>query len=183
MKAKPKICKRCEKEKRIFSQGLCDMCHRVTYPEKYMIKRAEAKAKKKPKLEPISKLEKKLDKVFSEYIRLRYADEFGFVECFTSGVVKHWTSQHCGHFQSRRHRATRWNEKNCQVQSVAENIFNQGNQYTFGKNLDLKYGKGTADKLEKLAKSTIKISRNELNYYIEDYTEKVNKLKEKINGN
>ena len=38
----------------------------------------------------ISKLKKKLDKVFSEYIRRRNADHLGFITCFTCGVKRHW---------------------------------------------------------------------------------------------
>lgn len=178
MNSKKKICKRCEKEVYIFARGLCKSCDMISNPQKYKIDRVSKEKIKKPKVKSISKLKTELDAIFSQYIRLRNADNNGNVACFTSGVVKHWKEQHCGHFQSRRHMATRWHEKNCQVQSVKENIFNQGNQYTFGKNLDLLYGKGTADKLEKLAKSEIKISKDEIEYYIQDYTEKVKQLKE-----
>jgi hypothetical protein len=178
MNSKKKICKRCEKEVYIFARGLCKSCDMISNPAKYKIDRVSKEKTKKPKAKSISKLKTELDAIFSQYIRLRNADSNGNVACFTSGVIKHWKEQHCGHFQSRRHMATRWHEKNCQVQSVKENIFNQGNQYTFGKNLDLVYGAGTADKLEKLAKSEIKISKDEIQYYIQDYTEKVKQLKE-----
>ena len=40
-----------------------------------------------------SKLVAKADKVFSEYIRTRNADERGYVPCFTCGKVDHWKSQ------------------------------------------------------------------------------------------
>ena len=124
----------------------------------------------------LAKLKKDLDTVFSRYIRLRKADNNGMVECFTSGVVKHWKEHHCGHFQSRRHTATRWNELNCQVQSVSENIFNQGNQYQFGLNLDKEYGAGTAEGLLILAQQTVKYSRADLVELIAHYKEKVIKL-------
>ena len=66
-----------------------------------------------------SKLVKKLDAVFSQYIRLKDADEFGNATCFTCGKVDHWKKLQNGHFQSRKHYATRWDEMNCQVQCVS----------------------------------------------------------------
>jgi hypothetical protein len=178
MESKKKVCKRCEKDKPIWARGLCKSCDMVSNPQKYKIERVSKEKAKKPKAKSISKLKTELDAIFSQYIRLRNADSNGNVACFTSGVVKHWKEQHCGHFQSRRHIATRWHEKNCQVQSVKENIFNQGNQYTFGKNLDLLYGVGTADKLEQLAKTEFKVDRVYLELSIEFYTLRVKQLKE-----
>ena len=58
---------------------------------------------------------KKLDTVFSQYIRLRYADNY-IVECYTCGIKNHYKKMHCGHFMSRKHYSTRWDELNCQVQ-------------------------------------------------------------------
>ena len=40
----------------------------------------------------IIKLKKKLDVLFSQYIRRRNADHLGRVKCFTCGVEKHWKS-------------------------------------------------------------------------------------------
>src|SRR4051812_13988495 len=99
------------------------------------------------KIKGIPDLVKELDTIFSTYIRLREADENGMVKCFTSGKIMHYKKSQAGHFISRRHYATRWDEKNVQVQSVHENIFNQGNAPVFGKRLDEKYGAGTVDML------------------------------------
>jgi hypothetical protein len=91
----------------------------------------------------ISKLKKELDKWFSLYIRLRDATEgVGMVQCFTCGKVAHYKEgMQCGHFQSRRHHSNKMDEKNCQVQCVACNMFKSGEQYKFGLSLDSKYGK------------------------------------------
>ena len=75
-----------------------------------------------------AQLKKELDKWFSQYIRLRRADANGLVECFTCGKIDHWKKQQAGHFQSRRHLTTRWNELNVQVQCVRCNMLNQGEQ-------------------------------------------------------
>ena len=121
----------------------------------------------------ISKLKKKLDKVFSEFIRRRNADHLGFINCFTCGVKKHWKEHQAGHFQSRSHHSTRWDEVNVQVQCVKCNMFRQGEQYKFGLYLDERYGKGTAEELEQRAKTIVKINRV-------DYEEAITRYKQKI---
>jgi len=117
-------------------------------------------------MKSISKLKKELDKVFSLFIRLRNATEYGLAQCFTCGKVDHYKKLQCGHFQSRKHISTRFDEKNCQVQCVACNMFRSGEQYRFGLNLDALYGEGTAEELEVVSRFTIKMSRS-------DYEEKI----------
>ena len=115
---------------------------------------------------PISKLKKELDKWFSLYIRLRDATDMGVAQCFTCGKIDHYKKLQNGHFQSRRHNATRWDNKNCQVQCVKCNMFGQGEQYKFGMYLDAKYGLGTSEELEILSKQPFKISRIDYVNYI-----------------
>ena len=125
----------------------------------------------------ISKLKKELDKWFSLYIRLREANEYGMVQCFTSGRVYHYKKIHAGHFMSRRHLSTRWCETNVQPQSAADNLFGQGEQFKFGLNLDGKYGEGTAEELQYKSRITLKISRVEYEEKISYYKSLVDKLK------
>lgn len=174
-----KICKRCEKEKRIWARGMCKSCDIVTNPSKYMIERK--KAEKKKKAESVTILKKKLDAVFSLYIRLRNADENGTVECFTSGQLMHYKKAHAGHYISRRHLSTRWDETNVQVQSVKENIFNQGNAPVFAIRLDEVYGQGTAKSLVEKSLINFKESKDWYSSQIEHYTKIVNTLKSQIN--
>ena len=127
----------------------------------------------------ISKLKKELDKWFSLYIRLREANEYGMVQCFTCGVVRGYKDgMQNGHFQSRKHMATRFDTENCQVQCLKCNIFDSGQQYLFSLRLDEKYGEGTAEELEFLARTTFKISRAEYEDYISYYKNIVENLKE-----
>ena len=126
---------------------------------------------------PISKLKKELDKWFSLYIRLREATSQGIAQCFTCGKIDHYKKLQCGHFQSRRHHATRWNECNCQVQCVKCNMFEQGEQWKFGLNINAKYGDGTSKELEFLAKTSIKKMRVEYEEDIRYYKALVNNLK------
>ena len=127
----------------------------------------------------ISKLKKELDKYFSLFIRLRSANEYGMVQCFTCGIVRGYKDgMQNGHFQSRKHMATRFDEENCQVQCVACNMFRQGEQFKFGMNLDAKYGEGKAEELEFLARTIHKVSRVEYEEQISYYKNLVENLKE-----
>ena len=115
----------------------------------------------------------KADKVFSEYIRRRYADDNGVTECFTCGKKDHWKKLQCGHFQSRKHYATRWNEDNCQVQCAGCNVFRYGEQYTFGRNLDINIREGLAEELNILSNKIVKFDNHDLMSLIEYYQNKL----------
>jgi len=131
------------------------------------------KTKKKPSR---SKLVKKLDNIFSQYIRLREADNSGFTTCFTCGKKDHWKKLQNGHFQSRRHYATRWDERNCQVQCVGCNMFKGGEQFLFAKALDNKYYDGISDELHITAQSIVKFSNLDIELLITKYQELVKDL-------
>ena len=128
-------------------------------------------------MKTISKLKKELDKWFSLYIRLRAASDTGVAVCFTCGKMAHYKTLQNGHFQSRRFMATRFDEENCQVQCVKCNMYSQGEQYKFGLALDSKYGEGTAEELEQISRSILKISRVEYEEKIVYYKSLVEKLK------
>lgn len=109
------------------------------------------------------KLIEKLDTVFSQYIRLREADN-GIVECFTCGKKEHWKGKGMqnGHFMSRKHLSTRWDEMNCQVQCVGCNVYKYGEQYKFSIGLDAKYGGGTAEEMLIKSREIYKVMDKEL---------------------
>jgi hypothetical protein len=128
----------------------------------------------------ISKLKKELDTIFSVFIRLREANEYGYCQCFTCGKVGHYKTggMQNGHFQSRKHMTTRFDEENCQVQCIKCNIFDSGQQYLFSLRLDEKYGAGTSEELEYLARTIHKVSRVEYEEQISYYKKLVKNLKE-----
>jgi hypothetical protein len=121
-----------------------------------------------------SKLVKKLDTVFSIYIRRKEAVN-EVATCFTCGKQDHWKKLQNGHFQSRKHYSTRWDEVNCQVQCAGCNVFRYGEQYKFSLGLDQKYGVGTAEMLLIRAKQVFKISDFELEDLIKKYKSFVDK--------
>jgi hypothetical protein len=129
-------------------------------------------------MKTISQLKKHLDNIFSLYIRLRDATSEGSVQCFTCSRISHYKSgMQNGHFQSRRHHSTRWSETNCQVQCVKCNMYEQGEQFRFGLALDSKYGEGTAEELEFLSKTIMKVSRIDYEEKISYYKDLVDKIK------
>ena len=122
-------------------------------------------------------LEKKLDKVFSHYIRLRAADDLGYVQCVTCGNRHNWKEVHCGHYMPRTRKAVRFNEMNCQVQCVKCNYRRSGEHDLFREYLLEKYGKEEVEKLERLAKLGGSDDAYSLQFKIDEYKEKVKQLK------
>ena len=67
-----------------------------------------------------SKLIKKLDTVFSQYVRLSNADDRGYCTCVTcgkKGQMEDRRNNQAGHFISRANYSTRWDERNVKPQS------------------------------------------------------------------
>ena len=101
----------------------------------------QLQAKPKPRQRPskaktLTKLRNELDYWFSRYIRAKYAGEDNYVECFTCKRMYLVGVAQAGHFASRRHMATRWDEDNVRPQCYGCNITNQGQQWLFGRYLD-----------------------------------------------
>lgn len=113
-------------------------------------------------------LVKKLDAVFSIYIRRRYAVN-DIAKCVTCGKEDHWKSLQCGHFMSRKHMSTRWNEDNCQVQCAGCNVFRYGEQYKFS----LYLGNNLAEQLHIKSKEVCKFTEVELQELIQHYTHQI----------
>lgn len=123
-------------------------------------------------------LEKKLDRIFSEYIRLRDANEHGYCQCVTCGKFYFWKEIHCGHFISRSVKATRFNEINSNSQCVRCNSFRQGEHHIYREQLIDMYGKNLVESLEHEAKLGGSLDTFDLQQKIDLYRGKVKKLKE-----
>jgi hypothetical protein len=119
----------------------------------------------------------KLWKVYSVYIRLRDADKNGMIRCITSGRMVHWKDADAGHFISRRHMATKYDERNVNAQSRHDNRFASGEQFKHSKAIDQKWGSGTADKLLVKSRTTSKMGSFEINALTEHYKKEVERLK------
>ena len=112
-----------------------------------------------------SKLVKKLDTVFSQYIRLNNADNNKNCICVTCNKTIFWKEIQAGHFMSRKHYSIRWDERNVKPQCAGCNVFRYGEQYKYS----LYLGEELSSELHILSKKIIKYTNNELlemiNYY------------------
>ena len=120
-------------------------------------------------------LVEKLDKIFSIYIRRKDAIN-DIATCVTCGKKDSWTKLQNGHFMSRRHYNTRWDEDNCHVQCSGCNVFRSGEIYLYNKYLCSKFDNNFPDRLYEKSNITVKFADIDLIELIEYYTEKVNSL-------
>ncbi len=130
--------------------------------------------------QPLAKLKKKLDEVFSKFIRMSYANDEGIVKCFTCGKFEIWKYVDCGHYIPRDCMPLRYDEKNCHPQCKHCNITLKGNYTKYARNLVLFYGKDILDLLELKRRNLMKWTRWEYTILIKHYTEEVKKLEKRI---
>ena len=122
---------------------------------------------------------KRLDKIFSEYIRRKYADKNGIVKCYTCNKKAYWKGQgmQAGHMISRKSRILRWSEDNVRPQCYSCNCHFYGRQLEFAMHLNQEYGYNIAEELLIESKKIIKQSDQDLLDLINSYQEKVETLK------
>ena len=118
-----------------------------------------------------SKLVKKLDTVFSQYIRLKDSKD-GIGTCVTCGKQDHIKNLQAGHFQSRKFYSIRWDERNVKIQCSGCNIFRYGEQFKFSLYLGNKLSE------ELLAESRVirKFTNVELEEMIQKYSQRLKKF-------
>ena len=134
---------------------------------------------KKPQKKPVkrSKVVRDLDAIFSQYIRLKESDEYGYCICVTSGQKMFWKEAQCGHFISRGKYPTRWDETNCHPQSVYSNIFLKGDYINYTIYMIDRYGREYVDELIDRSKQSVKIPTSELIEKIDYYKTEVARIK------
>lgn len=124
---------------------------------------------------------RKLDEVFSRYIRLRDADENGYIRCISCGKIHHFSDMDCGHFINRSHMVTRYDEHNCNGQCRWCNRFDEGNNIGYTRGLIAKYGAQIIDILYARKHMIKKWEPFELEILIEHYQKEIQKLEYKLN--
>lgn len=118
---------------------------------------------KLPKVMSRKRLIKKLDSVFSIYIRQR--DK----KCVQCGSRENLT---CGHLFSRVAHSTRWDEKNCHCQCTGCNMSHEFNPHNFTLWFVRRFGLLEYELLNKKYNTTAKYTNAELQLMILDYTER-----------
>ena len=125
----------------------------------------------------IACLKAKLDRIFSEYIRLRDADEHGYCRCISCGKIVHRKQCDAGHFVNRRHMSLRYDEKNVNAQCRACNRFDEGNMTGYHAGLIKKYGESVIMYFELKKHNVSRMGKTEYIILINYYSEKVTELK------
>jgi len=125
--------------------------------------------------EKINSCIKKLDVVFSQYIRNKYAVN-GFVNCFTCYRLFLAKDMDCGHYISRMYKSLRYSEKNAHPQCRYCNRYLFGAMDEYAIHLQKEYGKDILNELNKKKREIKQFTVPELNKMIENYKEKLKEL-------
>lgn len=122
---------------------------------------------------------KAMDKVFSQYIRLRdtvpgYAERV-FI-CCSCGLMKPYELADAGHFINRKWMALRWREDNVHAQCSSCNRFDEGNAVGYTIFMIKKYGQSHVEMLMALKNSVSKWTDWELKELEKQYKKKIKDL-------
>jgi Bacteriophage Lambda NinG protein len=166
IKVKQKICKRCGRQKFIFSKGRCQECAKIE---------GVAKDDEKEQQIEFATIVADLDAVFSRYIRHKYADKDGLVKCYTCPAIEPIAMIENGHYISRSHMYLRWDERNNRPQCSVCNNLKHGNIAVYTANLEKEHP-GLPDILMEESRMVYKWSREELKSLIGEYSRKLKQL-------
>ena len=134
------------------------------------MKKMKSKAEiafKKSKQKSVAWWKNKAWNVFSKWIRER--DNY---TCITCGKKGEGSFMHAGHYISRKHCSTMFNEKNVHAQCMNCNIWGYGNTGVYTQKLITMYGCGIIDELVKESKKIKQFTIQELQGIIEKYNGK-----------
>lgn len=121
----------------------------------------------------------KLDRVFSQYIRLRDMMDGRVFRCISCGQIKPIEQGDCGHYINRQHMSTRYSEMNCNCQCRRCNRFDEGNVQGYRLGLVAKYGEARVAMLEAQKYQLRQIGDFEYKAMITFYQKEIKKLEEK----
>lgn len=126
-------------------------------------------------------LKAKLDRVFSQYIRLRDMLPGNVFQCISCGRIKPINQADCGHYINRQHMSTRFSEVNCNAQCRSCNRFDEGNMSGYRDGLIRKHGETKVLLLEMQKNEIRKYSDFEYEALIKHYQGEIKKLLEQKN--
>ena len=119
---------------------------------------------KKKRKSSLSSLKKKAWTVFSAWIRKR---DGGI--CITCGKKVSGRNYHAGHFISRRHNATLFDERNVNGQCAYCNLYLAGNVPEYSIKIREKWGEGIVEELVAKSHEIKQFTHKELEEIIEKY--------------
>ena len=151
--------------------------------ENYKMRTLKPKVKTKTKKDRVRLLKKSLWRVFSIYIRARYADNNGMVMT-CDGKLQHWKTTHCGHLftNTERNQSLGGNELWYDEHNFAPQTSN-GNYYNADDSAKKymlwavkKYGQEEVDRMFRMKHTPRKFSEEELQEKLQYYKDAVSKL-------
>jgi hypothetical protein len=143
----------------------------------------KAKAKKK-KRKSIARLVEEAAVLLQKLVRLEAADSNGYVRSFTSGEDFPWQEMQGSHFIQRNRLATKLHEMNVHPQTKGENGYEMKTAtgvLKYRRALVSAYGEVAVRELEKIAETTKKYTRQEVEEITADFKARI-KAQEKRLG-
>ena len=122
-----------------------------------------------------SQLIKKLDQIFSVYVRLLVADKEWMVTCPLCWARVHWKQAQNMHFITRSVYKYRRDEKNCHAGCMRCNVILHGNYIVYTRRMQRKYGEILVDEMIN-DKQIMKVATWSLQEMIDYYIDLVNDL-------
>lgn len=119
----------------------------------------------------------KLDKIFSQYIRLRDCMPNGYFKCISCGKIKPFEQADCGHYHSRRHMSVRFDPLNAHAECRACNRFTADHLIGYREHLIEKIGQDAFDILAWKASQQQHWTDFELKELCKHYKTLIDKLK------
>lgn len=176
-----KVCKTCQKEPRLIGRTIGINCINLLNKNKLKLKNKKEKQrsvlknlKKKEKRENNTRLlKKKLDVVFSDYVRRKSADGTGMITCPCCNVKIHWTKAQNMHYNGRAKMSTRYDEINCYAGCMRCNVMLNGNYPAFTAYLLNAYGEKWLQELIAKGNQIRQWTAPELKELIKYYKEKL----------
>ena len=143
----------------------------------YYLKKKKSSTGKKTGKSRLSTLTRKLDEIFSLYIRARDSKD-GHFRCISCGRILPYEQADCGHYFSRTHKNTRWDEENANSECRKCNRYCSDHLEGYRIHLIEKIGQRNFDLLSVRAHQIRKWSEFELEELIKYYKAKYESLKE-----
>lgn len=144
------------------------------------IRSSKSRVKKSRKEGRVKFLKDKAWRLFSKYIRLKYADKSGKVRCVTCGKVDDWKNMQAAHLVQGRGNAILFDERGVYPCCYRCNVLLGGNLLAYMQFLERKLGVKKAlrlrDELLRKSKQPKKITQGEYLTLIEELEEKISKL-------
>ena len=121
---------------------------------------------KRKRLPSLAKLTRKLDELFSKWIRGRDAPS-GLARCYT---CNRYAVLEASHFIPRQHQATRWDERNVHGCCSYCNRWQHGALDDYFVALEREYGRSVVNELMRMKRTTVKYARADLEAMIKKYS-------------